>query len=211
MLTPSPPFALGEVLQGKDSDNALINSHWLGAEYTFPVPNPSGDLRGNKTRLTGKTVTAVILRNTSGGTLLGKRIGRLERTAGYDPVQSVDQYAIVLAEKGIVIIDSWLDSNGVPDDYLFWGIIKGPCEVLTPVAGAGFNAAAIAVGDLLVAATGATSNNSDYGRIAGFALANNTDAAGAFSQSRNTVATALSARTSGNTNAALLVNANILL
>lgn len=211
MHTPSPPFALGETLRGKDADGTLINSHWLGMKYTFPMPNPDGDVRGQKSRPTNKTITAIALRNITGAALLGKRIARLTRTAGYSPVESVDQYAISLAERGIVIVDSWLPSAGVPDDYIFWGIIEGPCEVLTPVAGAGFNATSIAVGDLLVAATGATSNNSDYGRIAGFALANNTDAAGAFAQARNTVGTALSARTSGNTNADLLINAKILL
>jgi hypothetical protein len=196
-----PNFGLGQTYQGKDTAGNLINSHWLGQIHEFPYNNLDGSqVRGNRKRLTGRTIHAICLRNESGITLYGKRLARLTRTAGYKLLESVDGYCAVLGEDLCVIIDPQLSSAGVADDDIFWGIIKGPAVVLTPEAGAAFN------GDIAVAATTQTSV---AGRFSNVSIANATDAAGALEQAVNLIGIAMSARTTGETNADLLINACI--
>lgn len=209
MHTTHPPFALGEVLAGTDANGNLINDHWLGACFQFPTFTATGNQRGNKTRPGGgRAITAVCLRNTSGLTLLGKRFGLIDLTAGWEGVKSVYGYATVRPNRNIVLIDSWLPSTGVPDDGIFWGIIAGPALVLTPMAGAD-QVGDIAVGSPLVNSTGTTTGATTSGRVALASIANATDAQGAFDQAGALVGRALSARTTAETNSDLLVDLNI--
>jgi len=204
-----PPFELGETLKGKDADGNLINSHWLGQVFEFPAIPTTGNIRGQKARKTGMAIKAVALRNESGIALVGKRIGTLTKTAGYSPVQSVDGYCDVLNETGCVVIDSNLPSAGVADDDIFWGIIEGPCTVLTGSAASAVNS--IAVGDVLVAQTAVTSQSTTSGRVGKAAVANATDAQGAMEVGLGRIGKALSARTTNETNSDLLIQAAIRL
>lgn len=204
-----PNFELGETYKGKDDAGNLINSHWLGQIHEFPYNNQSGSqVRGNRKRLTGRTIKAICLRNESGLTLLGKRLARLTRTAGYSLLQSVDGYCAVEAEALCVIVDPQLSSTGVADDDIFWGIISGPAVVLTPEAGSAFNGD-IAVGARLIGATAASTGTSVAGRFSNVSIANATDAQGAIDQANNLIGFAMSARTTGETNSDLLINACI--
>lgn len=211
-----PPFELGTTYKGKDDDGNLINPHWLGQVHEFPYNNTSGSqVRGNRKRLSGRTILAVALRNESGLTLYGKHLARLTRTAGYSLLESVDGYAAALAEKDVVIIDPGLATGGVADDDIFWGIIGGPTTILTPEDGSAFNGN-IAVGEPLVGATAATTGTSVAGRVSNVvhqaATAGDTTAAlQAFKMAANLIGYALSARTTGETNADLLINACIRL
>lgn len=207
MLVNNQPFELGETLKGTDDDGNLINKDKLGQIYVFPASNLSGTT--GKKRRTGKPVVAVCLRNESGATLYGKRLARCTKTAGYSLIEAVDGYTTVLNDGPCVVIDEFIATGGVADDDIFWGIIGGPVTVLTPLAGATFNATGIAVGDNLVACTAVTTGATSAGRIAGHALANATDAAGAFAAAANRIGHALSARTSGETNSDLLIDACI--
>ena len=209
MLVNNQPFELGETLAGTDADGNLINADKLGLVYEFPASDLSGTTP--KKRRTGKPIKAIALRNLSGARLYGKRIARCNKTAGYALVQSVDGYSTVLNDGPAVIIDEFIATVGVAANDIFWGIVSGPVTVLTPLAGATFNATGIAVGDNLVAATGSTTGATSSGRIAGHALANATDAAGAFAGAANRIGHALSARTSGETNSDLLIDACIQL
>lgn len=205
MYANSPaPMPLGETLTGTDSDGNLINSENLGRVYCFDAVQL--DNTSAKTNRSGKPIMAVLLRNTSGATLYGKMLGRCTETAGKALITTVDGYTTVLANEKCVLIDEGLATNGVANNAIFWGIISGQVIGKTPMAGAEFNATGIAVGDNLVAATGSTTGATTSGRIGGYALANNTDAAGAFKQSVYKIGEALSARTSGETNSDLLIN-----
>lgn len=207
MYNGSPPMGLGETLKGTDDDGNLLNAHWLGQRFTFPIPASDSP----KKRPSGATIEAVLLRNTAGFALLGKRLGSLEVTAGYKLVESVDGYTVALFEGNCVVIDPYLPSDGVADDDIFWGVIRGPVEILTPHAGAGFPAD-IAVGDKLVASTVNTTNgNTTAGRIGGVTLPGQTGATASFNAAVNLIGTALSARTTGETGAALLTNVCIRL
>jgi hypothetical protein len=204
-----PPFKLGETLKGKDADGNLINNAWLGVVCEFVVPNTANSVRGQKSPMTGRTIKAVAVRNESGGALQGKRLGKFKQSAGYAMLESIDGYARLENDKHIAIIDPFLPAAGVADDDIFWAVIEGPVLVTTALAGDAGNA--IAVGDLLVAATAATSGAASAGRVQAFALANATDAAGAAALATGLIGTALSARTTANTGMDLLINACIRL
>jgi hypothetical protein len=204
-----PLFGLGTTLSGTDDDGNLINDEALGTIYEFPSRDlSSSGIRGNKTRLTDRPIVAVALRNESGLTLYGKRVAKLTETAGYSLLESVDGYAAELADGNVVIIDEFLETDGVADDDIFWGIISGPVTVLTSTVGADFNGD-IAVGSPLVAGTGSTTGNSTSGRVSNVTLAGQTAATAAFSMAHNLVGVALSAKTTGNTAADLLINAKL--
>jgi hypothetical protein len=199
------PMQLGQTLSGKDSDGNLIHTDKLGLIYEFPTFLASGDNRGQKYRPGGgRHIQAVLLRNTAGYVLLPGRLGLLDTTAGYGGVQNVIGYTAALAAFGVVVIDPFLGSETVADDDIFWGIIGGPVLCKTPIADTAFNGD-IAVGAKLIAVTGTTTGATTSGRVGNASLANNTSAQGAFDQSCALVGRALSARTTGNTNADILV------
>lgn len=203
------PMGLGQTLTGKDSDGNLFHTDKLGLIYEFPTFNASGDNRGQKARPGGgRQIRAVLLRNTSGFTLLGGRLGLLDTTAGYGGVQNVVGYAAALAPFGVVVIDPFVDANGIVDDDLFWGIIQGPVLCKTPIAGASFNGD-VAVGNKLIGVTGTTTGATTSGRVGNASLANATSAQSAFDQACALVGRALSARTTGETNADILVEVTL--
>jgi hypothetical protein len=114
-----------------------------------------------------------------------------------------------------VLIDPYLDSNGVADDDIFWGLFYGPALVLLPLLGSD-HTADIAVNDQLVAATGTTTGATTSGRVTHVRFVNATDGStighfGAFNMIAGRVGRAMSARTSQETTAGadLLVDLNI--
>lgn len=202
------PFDLGETLKGKDDDGNLIGKNWLGRVYVITSRDVGNTAIARK--LANRQLLAVPLRNESGATMLGKRGALLTRTAGYSQLESVNGYAATLAEKGVVIIDEYLATNGVADDDIFWGIFAGPVTVLTPEAGAAFNGD-IAVGAQLVAATASATNTTVAGRVSNVTLPGTTGATVAHAMAANQVGVAMSARTTGETNSDLLINASLRL
>lgn len=188
---------LGETMPGTDANGNLINGSRLG------------EIREFFTSRSSSPKVAVLLRNTAGFALRPKRVARCYASAGSKLVTESDGYATTLAEGPCVFVDDLLPAAGVADDDIFWGIIQGETLALAPLSGAAFNDTEIAVGDSIVTATGSTAGATTSGRIAGYALANATDAAGAYSQARNSLGRALSARTSGETAADVLIYANI--
>lgn len=206
-----PPMDLGQTYKGKDGDSNLINNHLLGQICYFDHKNA----RSDKARDTGKPVGAVLLRNTSGLTLLGGRLGQLDRTAGTAMNHNVDGYSTTLGNRGIVLIDPWLDSNGVADDDIFWGVFYGVAKILLPLT-SGDHTADIAVNDQLIAATGTTTGATTSGRVTHVRFVNATDGStighfGAFNMIAGRIGRAMSARTSQETTAGadLLVDLSI--
>lgn len=200
----NPPMELGETLDGKDQDGNLTNEEKLGQIYVFPAGRFSEGPRGSKGRYTGRPLVCVLLRNTSGLTLLGKRLGQLDRTAGYAMTKNVDGYSTTLANQGVVLIDPYLPSGGVADDDIFWGIVRGPALVLLPLTDSGHQD--ISVNDPLVAHTGTTTGATTSGRVTKFTMVNatagNSDVGlQAFRHAYACLGRAMSARTSQETTA----------
>ncbi len=196
-----PLMDLGDTLKGTDSDGNLINTDKLGQIFYFDTKAA----RTNPSRSSGKPQGAVLLRNTAGFDLLGKRFGQLDRTAGYAMNHNVNGYSAVNANKGIVLIDPYLSSAGCADDDIFWGLFSGPALVLLPLV-ASDHTADIAVNDPLVAATGTTTGVTTSGRVThvrfAVATAGGTQAAlSGFDQMYGCVGRAMSARTSQETTA----------
>lgn len=204
---PNPPMELGTILTGTDDGTTtgnLINAEKLGQIYVFPASRMSNLIRGAKSPFTGRPLTAVLLRNNSGITLLGKRLGQLSRVAGYAPCEQVLGYSTVLGNAGVVLIDPFLPSSGVPDKSIFWGILRGPALCLLPLTSTGH--ADISVNDPLVGFTGTTTGATTSGRITKvqfIAATSGETGAGlqAFTMAYNTLGRALSARTSQETTA----------
>ena len=208
VYTEAPPMELGETLSGKDADSNLINADKLGMIYDFPAIVYTGNVSGNKTRLTGKRIRAILLRNTSGFALLPKRVVQLDKTAGYDLCKNATGYTATHGATLAVIVDPNLPAAGVADDDIFWAIIGGPTTVMTSVATL---LAVIAVGDPIVSAVGSTSGNSTNGRVTNVTINSSTANTEPFTMSLAMLGYALSAKTSDNTSADLLIDACIRL
>lgn len=201
MLYVEPPFALGETLKGKDADNNLINTEILGKPFYFPHA-----VSTSKARPHGRGIVAVALRNVSGLTMLGKRVVKLSAIAGYDQITAFDGYAAGGVANGLhAILDPNLSSAGVVDDDIAWCIVRGPCLVLVPLAGADFNGD-IALGAELVNSTGTTSGATTSGRLSNVvftaATAGNTsNGFDGFKMAARLIGFALSAKTTAQTTA----------
>jgi hypothetical protein len=208
----TPPMELGQTLAGTDSDDNLINSDKLGLRYVFPAVATTGTIRGQKGRKTGRTITAMLVRNTAAFAILGKRVVKLTEAGGYGDLSAVNGYTCVKADDHCAFSDPGLPSAGCAANDIMWVILEGPTTVLAPHVGGGFDKA-IAKGDPLVAATGTTTGTSDEGRVSvGGVLAGGSLAATeAYIHARNNLGRALSARTTGETDGELLVDAFIKL
>ncbi|HUR52948.1 MAG TPA: hypothetical protein VMZ71_02370, partial [Gemmataceae bacterium] len=159
-----------------------------------------------------RSVTCRLVRNVSGVTLYAKTLVVLDPT---NP-NRVTGRATTLFQLDTYPVDEFLPATGVPTGDLFWIVVGGPAKVLTPMTGAEFNATSIAAGDLIGAATtngGSTAAGSTVpaGRAAGpllvnVALTTNTQYAQLIRDIRGGIGMAMSAMTSGQTNADMLID-----
>ena len=156
--------------------------------------NPTGAI----TKRTEHLVEAVLVKNDSGAALLPKRLV-VWKTSGN--LTLVDGYSAATAAHVAGVVDEFLPSAGVPNGAWFWMVRKGPALCLTDLAGGANNS--IALHAYLVALTAATSGATTAGRV------NTQDLTGATAllgnQVQNRFGKALSARTTGQTNADILV------
>jgi hypothetical protein len=176
----APPFELGATWYGGGTidTNDLGGVNLEGKEYVFEDPNG-----------TGHSITVRVVRNGGTTNIKPKRLtpflstyyGR--RCAGHAAVGAV--YAFPA--------DPFLPSAGVPPNDLFYIVVKGPTICMVTDSGE-----AISVGDILVALTASTSGTADSGRVTS-ALTLAAD------EAMNRVGRALSAVTTGNTGADMLV------
>jgi len=194
-----PPFYPGQTHEGTDAAGNLINTHLLGQIFEFEALDYSANgIRGPRALVTGRPLKFVVLRNTSGAALLGKRLGKLDESAGYGYLHNVNGYSATYCDDGIVGIDPWLPSAGCPSNDLFLGQIEGPGCYLNPTAGADM-VGDIVAGAPMVAATAAGTTTTAAGRIANVTLAAQTAATAAFNMAKNLFGRALSARTTHQT------------
>lgn len=163
---------------------------------------------GVKSSRSARKVVCMLVRNTSGQTLYGKRLVTLDPTT-----RRITGYADTLAEEAFPL-DEFLPSTGLLTGDMGWVVVSGPAIVLTPMTGAEFITTSIAAGDPLVAmttsgASTAAGTTGSAGRLAGVSLAALTTAAqglAVINHAINCLGKAMSAATSGQTNAALLVD-----
>lgn len=213
------PFELGTTLRGTDDGTTtgnLINNEVLGGEYTFNNIKTTSPTNGVRSPHTSGPLRCIAIRNVSGVRLYGKRWVSLDiATAGLDGIKEATGYVDSLAEGPAVLIDEFLSSVGVADKDIFWGVIDGVATTLTSETGAGFNGADIGVGNELVAATAASSTGSTTGgRVAMVSFTNATagnssNGYDGYRMCLNRLGTALSARTTGETSADLLMRVKV--
>lgn len=147
-------FTLGATLKGKDDDGNLLNEGILGTIKQFPAYPDGGEssITGNRSNRTAYPVTAIALRNTSGGALSPKTVVRLDISSEAFGVSAKAGFfhnavgASSALGQMCVVVDEFITGT-VADDEIFWGIIRGPVTALLDSAFAGTSA----VGDALVA------------------------------------------------------------
>lgn len=202
----NPPFGRGETFyNGATIDTANLQGAELeGQEYEFPDLDYSAF--GQKTKRSEGMVRVRVVRNVSGAALLPKRLGR-PYASGVNLIGQIDGYTRLTAEKGLPI-DEFLPAAGVPNNDLFYVVVKGPAVVLAPLAGSDYNGD-VAVGQNLVALTAVTAGATTAGRVAAqniTGLTTTSDYTFLVNQIQNRLGHALSAKTTANTNADILIN-----
>ncbi len=209
--TLDPPFNRGETIyKGTTIDpNNLMAPQLEGRVYDFPDEDFSTTVAGAKNLRTQRKVTCMVVRNVSGGNLLPKRLVTpvVGSGTGTDFLGRVDGYAC-LTNAYAFPVDEYLPSAGVVNNDLFYVVVAGPAKVLLPLAGTDFNGN-VAVGSILVALTAATSGATTAGRAAVVNTTGSTQTADysfILNATVNYIGRALSAATTGNTNADMLVD-----
>lgn len=190
-VTQAPPFQRGTF---SGTDEFL---HLEGREFIFEDVNPGP---GTSLQRTGRQVRCRLVRNKAGFALLPKRLVAFQAAAGKYGAR-VDGYADVTAEHAYPV-DEYVRAAGVPDGALFYIVVEGPALVLTDLAGGANNL--LPLGTNVVALTAATSGATTAGRIAPQDLTGAT--ALLANQIMHKVGRALTARTTANTNADILVD-----
>ncbi len=194
----APPFERGSTYyNGGTIDSANLGGGNLeGRIYEFADLDFSNVNPGARPARSGRTVFCMVVRNVAAAALLPKRLVTLQKTAGNAYLGKVDGYATITADR-CYPVDEFLPAAGVAVNDLFYIVVKGPAMVLTDLAGADNNV--LPVSTILVSLTGATSGATTSGRVAPQDLTGATAVLGA--QLNNVVGRALSAKTTGNTNA----------
>lgn len=195
----NPPFARGDTFyNGGTIDTANLGGADLeGQVWEFEDLDYSAK---NLPERSGRRCKCMIVRNASGIALLPKRLVTFQHTAGNEP-KRVDGYADLTAEGSCFPVDEFLGTAGVPNNDLFYIVIEGPAMCLTPLADM---SSAIAVGDVLVSLTAATSQATSAGRVHEQDLTGATSVLGG--QVQNRIGVALTARTTTETNANILID-----
>ena len=202
----NPPFGRGETFYngGYIDSNNLGGLQMEGAIWEFEDVDYTPGKVGAKPARTNRRVKCMIVRNVSGITLLPKRLVTFQN-AGVDGryrAGRVDGYVTTTAQRGYPVDEYLSATNGVPNNDLFWVVIEGPSKVLTALDGGADNV--FNVGDIAVGLTAATSGATTAGRVYPQDLTGATALLG--NQVQNKVGYALSAVTTGNTGADLLVD-----
>ena len=201
----NPYFARGTTwYNGNAIDTTKYDGVYLeGKDFVFEDVDPrdQGAPGGSVGQRSGRYVRCRIVRNVSGIALLPSRMVSGQKTAGVFR-RRVDGYVTTSAGDRLGVVDEYLPAAGVPNGDLFWCVIAGPALVLTDLAGGATNV--INVGDRVVGLTAVTSQSTTAGRVYAQDLTGATSVLG--NQIQNQIGRALSAVTTGNTNAALLID-----
>jgi hypothetical protein len=192
----NPPFNRGETFyNGETIDSSDLGGvHLEGKEWVFEDANPTTGVAR-----TANFVRCRVVRNTAAAALLPKRIVRFEAD-GAEYGCRVDGYATTTAAEGYPL-DEYLPTAGLPVNDLGYIVVDGPAIVTTDIAASATNV--VSVGGWVVALTAATSGATTAGRIGAQDLTGAT--ALLANQVQNRIGRALSAKTTNNTAADILV------
>jgi hypothetical protein len=208
----NPPFGRGETFYGNSpipaiDANNLGGKNFEGEIWEFEDVSYALGSVGAKQVRSNRLVKCMCVRNISGINLLPKRLANLTTVAEAEVGQNlpaylgqVDGYAFATAQRAYPI-DEWLPAAGVAPNDLFWIVVEGPATVLTDLAGAANDV--FSIGQGVVALTAVTSQATTAGRVAPVDYTGAT--AVLANQIQNLIGHALSAATTANTNAGLLV------
>jgi hypothetical protein len=190
------PFPRGGYMEVSASTD---QAHWEGKEYLFEnLDYSTSPAKARAAGGAGSYVRCRCVRNVAAAALLPKRLVTFKTTA-YG--LQVDGYATTTAAEAYPV-DEFLPAAGVPVNYLFWIVVDGPATVLSDLAGADNNV--IGAAGVLVALTAATSGATTAGRVAPQDLTGATALLAA--QVQNRLGNAVSAKTTANTNADVLMH-----
>lgn len=196
------PFDRGTTFFGTGgTPDATSGANLEGQEYEIEDVDWGATGVGARPNRSNHMVRLRIVRNKAAAALLPKRLVTFKKTAGSAFLGQVDGYVTTTAQEGFPV-DEFLPAAGVAVNDLFYIVVAGPSKVLTDLAsGAGsvFN-----VGDSVVGLTAATSGATTAGRVAPQDLTGATAVLGV--QLQNRVGRAMSAATTSNTNADLMVD-----
>lgn len=195
----APPFPRGQTFLNGDtapSDDPTPGKNLEGMIVEFTDANTRG----------GVPVVARIVRNNSGLTLVPPALVKYD-TAWLN--RRINGYNSVEAGPCVALDDQLSRTTGVPNNDLCYVILRGPVLVRTPAAGI-----AASQGDRLVGITAAASTSPDAGAadlqsvslVAATSLTLSTALANSI---QNSIGKAMSAMTSGQTNADFLIMAAI--
>lgn len=216
-MSNTAPFGLGKTHYGESetidvsSSYANVNGIHLEGRACYhgdvaaPISGALGVLRSSDIRKTR------IVRNCSGVTLQGGMVVYYSV-----PGKRVGGKGYITAQKIAGVVDSHLGTTGVRDGDLFHIVVDGAVLCKTPIAPGDIISTNIAVGDNLFALTAATSGATTAGRLraspASHSTLELTDTANSLyigNFMRNVVGVAMSAATTANTNADLLVDVRL--
>lgn len=120
-LTADPGFARGQVLGvTKTYYDAQVGdgSHILGVRKVFADTHPqTGQILSNQ------TVECIAVKNTSGGALLPRTLVKFKAAA---IATEVDGGATTSAGTRFGVVDEYLPVAGVPNNEVFWVVVRGP-------------------------------------------------------------------------------------
>lgn len=191
------PFERGKTANTDlDAVSATVLSNLEGREYLVEDINPATGIQR-----TERPVLLRVFRNKSGFALLPKKTFGYSTTTGENYSSAAKGHGRTTAQH-VAVVDEYLPAAGVADGDLFYGVIEGPSNCLTDLAGGANNV--IAQGGVVVALTAATSNATTSGRVAPQDLTGAT--APLAEQIQNRIGRALTARTTANTNADILID-----
>ncbi len=201
--TPPGFFPRGKTwYDGRTPDSSNLEGVSIeGAEFELDDINWSSTALTKPFRTQGAKCRLRVVRNVSGATLLPKFLARLIKTSGTNLYNRTDGYARLVTDTPCYPIDEFLPSAGVVNYDLFYVCVSGPSECMTGMVGDATNV--IGIGDFLVALTAATTGATTAGRLGAQDLTGAT--AVLANQIQNRIARGMSAKTTTNTNAAVLV------
>lgn len=195
----------GKTYFGGSPSSSTDGAGVLGVMMDFDDVTPGSGVRAPRSN---RRTTCILVRNASGIALLPKRTARWKSGSKF---KEVDGYTTTTAAEAAGVIDEHLPAAGVAANDLFWLAVKGPSLMLTDLAGGVNNS--VALNDVLIAMTAVTSQSTTAGRIAPWGLtATSTQTTdGTYTNYLlHYLGRALSARTTANTNADILVDLMIM-
>ena len=206
MDTGSAPIGRGETLYGTAGTVPASYGQSVfheGRLNVFPDTNPSNV----QVRRTQRDVRCIQVRNASGVTLYAGMI--VTWASGYRGRRVAGRVCVEAAEIAGVV-DDHLGAGGVRHGDVFNLIVEGPC--LAYLSSVAADCAAVTAGQLLHAATAATSQATTAGRFkvfkGTFSAAETTDGT-AFNVVANRIGRAISAATTDDAGALRLIDLNI--